>query len=238
MARCAALLVFSAAVLVAVTSAQNSPAQSSYSAGSCCDQRTYHVTSSAYEPISINQNSVFVSIHIETGLNQSNEAVQQATASAARVLGVLRQPEFFNITDIQQTGVAVTVRNNFSCEFGTCSNTPIGYQSDNTISFNAPLALVNTINIALLTIPGASIRNQQGFIPPEIFGAAQNIAIKRALTYAQYRAEQTYSGLPGVKLGLPRTVVVTSNDYLSSGGSANGAVQGTAAVTYDLIPSN
>jgi hypothetical protein len=205
---------------------------------SCCGQRTFSVQSNAYEPVAIEQNSVFVSIQSLTGLNQSELAVQRATTVTTRVLQVLNSGNFPNITNIQQVGVQVSVRTNFTCDTnGNCQSIPLGYLGSNTISFNIPLSSVNAINLAILAITDTSIQSQQGFVPPEIFGAAQNVAIKRALTFAQYRAEQTVSGLPGVKIGLPISVVVSTNDYLDSGGSANGAVRGTADVVFELIPT-
>jgi hypothetical protein len=204
-----ALVLFTGAVLATLCAAQRSGSSGGgNTGGTCCDQRTYQVTAAAFEPVTIDQSTVFVAVHIETGLNQSTEAYQRAADAVAGVQQVLARTDFVNITNRQEVGISVTVRNNFSCVFGVCSNIPIGFQSDDTISFNAPLSIVNNITLAILNINGTSIRNQQGFVPPEIFGAAQNTAIKRALTYAQYRADQTYSDLDSLAPSWSRQMTI------------------------------
>jgi hypothetical protein len=234
------LLVFVALVAtVASASSSIQPVmrQGGSSTDQCCNRRTFAVSSNAFEPVTIDQNSVFVAIQADTDNGQSELAVQRAADASASVLQLLRSGRFPNVTNVQSVGVQVSARTNFSCDSNgnNCQNLPIGFSGKNTISFNAPLSNINAMTLAILAIQYTSIQNQQGFVPPEIFGRAQNIAIKRALSYAQYRAEQTYTGLPNIKLGSPISVVVSTNDYLDTGGSANGAVRGTAEIVYEIF---
>jgi uncharacterized protein YggE len=231
------LLALVATVTSAVNSIQPLMRQGGRSTDQCCSRRTFSVSSNAFEPVLIDQATIFVSIQADTGLGQSELAVQRASDASSSVLQILRSGRFPNVTNIQVVGVQVSGRTNFSCDTNgnNCRDDPIGFSGRNTISFNAPLSSINALTLAILAIQYSSIQSQQGFVPPEIFGQAQNIAIKRAMSYAQYRAEQTISGLPNIKLGLPISIDVSTNDYLETGGSANGAVRGTANIVYEIF---
>jgi hypothetical protein len=211
----------------------------STSSAQCCTSRTFQANADTYEPIPIDQRTIFVGIQADSGLNDSAVAVRNAAEILKNVRAVLANSSLYpNITGVADVGITVTTRTNYSCDENfNCYSYNIGYSAVDTLSFNAPLPIINDVITTLLGVSaGVSIQNQQSYIPPDVFGAAQLIALERAVEFAQYRAERLIAKVKSVKLGPPNNIYTNTNDYLSFGGSVIGSVYASASITYDLIP--
>lgn len=205
-------------------------------ADQCC-RRTYKVTQSAYEAVKIEQRTVYVTVSHTDGLEGSAAGTQKSKDSIAKLKSLLTGNSSNGVTNVQEGALQVSTNSNYQCDSNNnnCQNVNTGYTSRIPLSFNAPIATIDYLSSQIRQISGANIDYQNDYVLPDVFGAAQNVAIKRALTFAKYRAQQTISGLgENVKLGQVLDVVTSSDDYLQSGGGANNAVRGTVDVTYSL----
>lgn len=205
--------------------------------GRCC-RRTFKVVQDAYEAVKIEQRTVNAQVSQNSGLEGSQGGTERAKAGIAQLKQLLTSNSSNGVTNIQEGPLNVYTNSDYRCDNNgnNCQSINTGYTSTITLSFNAPIPTIDALSPQIYAINGAEISYQSDYVLPEIFGAAQNSAIKRALTYAKYRAEQTVSGLgDDSKIGQPLEVVTSSDNYLQSGGGANSAVRGNVEVTYELL---
>lgn len=211
-------------------------ATASAAADQCC-RRTYKVTQSAYEPVKILQRTVFLTVSHTDGVEGSAVGTKKTKDSISKLKKLLSSNSSNGITDIQEGALQVDINSNTQCDItgNNCQTIVTGYVSRIRLSFNAPIGTIDVLFPQIRRISGANIDYQNDYVPPDTFAAAQNAAIKRALSYAKYRAQQTVSGLEeNVRLGKVVDAAVSSGDFIQNNGGINSAALGTVEVTYEL----